>query len=83
MKATNNPESPIGDRGNWPETRPGGEQERMYPQTSEPPKGEPSPFRAGRRSDVNKTILMASRVLLNYNIHKPGIRIIAFKGRAR
>jgi len=22
----------------------------MYPQTNEPPKGEPSPFRAGRRS---------------------------------
>jgi len=51
MKAIHNPESPRGDRGNGPETRPGGEQERMYPQTSEPPKGEPSPFRAGRRSE--------------------------------
>jgi len=41
MKATHNPESPTGDRGNGPETRPGGEQGRMYPQTSEPPKGSP------------------------------------------
>jgi len=41
MKAIHNPESPRGDRGNRPETRPGGEQERMYPQTNEQPKGSP------------------------------------------
>jgi len=43
MRVSHNPESPSGDRGNGPETRPGGEQERMYPQTNEPPKGNPRP----------------------------------------
>jgi len=39
---SHNPESP-GDRGNWPEARPGAKQKRMQPQTDEPPKGNPHP----------------------------------------
>jgi len=43
MRVSHNPESPIGDRGNGPETRPGGEWRNIHPRTSEPPKGNPRP----------------------------------------
>jgi len=56
-------------RGNWPRTRPGGFGEHSLsgslmrtPQTSCPWQGvkqEPSPFRAGRRPELNFFILLA------------------------
>jgi len=46
MKATHNPESPLGDRGNGPEARPGGERSECTPKPMNYPKENP-PLQGG------------------------------------
>jgi len=47
MRVSHNPESPRGDRGNGPETRPGVERSGCNPKPMNPLKGNPRPLERG------------------------------------